>query len=716
MRPDNLSARENDQDLPAALASPARGRFRPRLRGLNFRAALTSRRVGHAAAVLFFVALALWLSNPWLRNDLFIYGDYPGQFFRAWSLVDLQWPDQHRLFGWNPYWYAGYPELQFYPPGASLFVLALKGLGLGMLPTVSAFELSIVASYVFPALTFYYALVRLGFNQRAAFLAGLFGLTFPGVVGGYTSVMVGMLGTRLSFGLDALVFAWGICALRGRENRWTLLAMGALALEIYTHPYHAINIAAGLGIYALVFSSPRLRSLLQVILIGAGAAALDGMWLLPLLGHSDSAIATIQATFDQAWRQLFEQIPIIYFPLAAIALLTVRRSTVRTLGILAAAIAAFVFFGHVVLIDRLQIYRFDPVRFIGEYNFSFVWLAAIGADRLLTYAEGFYEGLFHRSAWASRASGAVLVLISVVPAALSFQEYWTSNPEPHFLSEATRSYKLNEFWDTLRGKPGRVLFTSFYTQLHALGGEPFPTTIASLTPFFSSREIIGGTFTHWSPIAADVVMGRSRPPALEGLVELQDDVRLFGMDWASMQEDTLLAWCQRLDISTVVATSDDVNARTFLDASQHFRPYYNNGLFFLYRLEGYVPAPAQAQNADVTVTKADSGLDIHVAEARPGAVLNVKTFDYPLWTAAAAPTGTLLHVSADRWRLIRVDLPVGSNYDVILTYKEGLFEFAGYALTLLAAAVYIGAWANTFGLGQHLHAAGRKQPALDAVD
>lgn len=673
--------------------------------------------VRHTAALFFLFSLAFWLAHSWLGNDLFIYGDYPGQFFRAWSLVDVQWPDRHRLFDWNPYWYAGYPELQFYPPGQALLVLLVKGLGLGMLSTVSAFQFSIFLSYFFPALTFYYALIHLRFSQRAAFLGGLFGLTFPAGVGGYTSVMVGMLGTRLSLGLDALVFAWGISAMRGRGDRWTLLAMGALALEIYTHTYHAIAITVGLGLFALVFGRPRPRSLLQVFLIAGGAAAMDSMWLLPLTAHADSVVPTIQATLDQGWRQLVEQVPVIYFPLAALALLAVRRPAVWTLGLLAAATAAFVFFGHLVLIDRLHLYRVDPIRFIGEYNFSSVWLAAIGADKILTYIESWATRFNRRPAWAALAAGAFLVVISVVPAAISFQDYWTRNPEPHFLSEATQSYNLQELWDKLRAQPGRVLFTSFYTQLHAHGGEAFPTTIAALTPEFTSREIIGGTFTHWSPIAADVVTGRSKPAVLEGLVERNDDVQLFGMDWAAMREDTLLAWCERLDISTVVATTDDLNARSFLDASRHFKPYYNNGLFFLYKVESIVPAPAQAQNADVAVTHVDStGLDVHVSEARSGAVLNVKMFAYPLWRATVTSTGAPLQVSADRWGRIRVDLPVGSDYNVKLSYSEGLFEFAGYALTLVAVTAYIGAWATILGLRQRLHAAGRKQEALEAVD
>jgi hypothetical protein len=103
------------------------------------------------------------------------------------------------------------------------------------------------------------------------------------------------------------------------------------------------------------------------------------------------------------------------------------------------------------------------------------------------------------------------------------------------------------------------------------------TTISALTPLFSKRPLIGGTYSHWSP---------PDPPALWGRVEEQDDQVLFGVPVPDLTDEQLLAYCRRLNITALVATSDDFQTRTLLDASPHFQSYYNNGLYFVYQRLG----------------------------------------------------------------------------------------------------------------------------------
>ena len=43
------------------------------------------------------------------------FDDHPGQLYRLWHVV-TRGPAP---WAWNPDWWAGYPELQFYPPGAA---------------------------------------------------------------------------------------------------------------------------------------------------------------------------------------------------------------------------------------------------------------------------------------------------------------------------------------------------------------------------------------------------------------------------------------------------------------------------------------------------------------------------------------------------------------------------------------------------------------------
>src|SRR5512136_154291 len=107
-----------------------------------------------------------------LRNDLYLYADNPGQFARLWFAADYTLPTQGRLIGWVPFWYAGSPELQFYPPGAVLLGLLIKALSLGLLPTVAAYQLTMVVAYLLPAVTAYAFVRWAGFGRAGATLAG----------------------------------------------------------------------------------------------------------------------------------------------------------------------------------------------------------------------------------------------------------------------------------------------------------------------------------------------------------------------------------------------------------------------------------------------------------------------------------------------------------------------------------------------------------------
>jgi len=132
-----------------------------------------------------------------------------------------------------------------------------------------------------------------------------------------------------------------------------------------------------------------------------------------------------------------------------------------------------------------------------------------------------------------------------------------------------------------------VWFTSFYTRLNARGTESFPTTLAALTPLFSNRQMMGGTFSHWSPIGALMWTGTLDPPALWGLPEDRDDRALFGVPLEKLSDAQVYDYCRRFNITTIVAGVNDFHTRTFLDASPHFQSYYNNGYFFVYRVKEY---------------------------------------------------------------------------------------------------------------------------------
>jgi len=55
-----------------------------------------------------------------LGGGLLAFDDHPGQLYRLYHVVTLGWAPW-RL---NPGWWAGYAELQYYPPGAVQSVAA----------------------------------------------------------------------------------------------------------------------------------------------------------------------------------------------------------------------------------------------------------------------------------------------------------------------------------------------------------------------------------------------------------------------------------------------------------------------------------------------------------------------------------------------------------------------------------------------------------------
>src|SRR5205823_462021 len=97
--------------------------------------------------------------------------------------------------------------------------------------------------------------------------------------------------------------------------------------------------------------------------------------------------------------------------------------------------------------------------------------------------------------------------------------------------EATaRGLRLPELWRTLEtAPPGRVLFVRSGVPL-VYGGDWWRphTHVTALTPVGSGRDIVHGTFTHPSPIAALVYRGDAGRGAITQLAEQLDGRTLFG--------------------------------------------------------------------------------------------------------------------------------------------------------------------------------------------
>ena len=645
------------------------------------------------------LALVAWLIAGFLlRDDVFLYGDHPGHYWLMWYALNVAAPLHHRLIDWIPYWYAGYPELQFTPPGFVLFGWLLNLVTLGKFTTALIYETVAFLGYALPGWTFYYAVRHLGFDRRAAFAAGVLGLVFPAFFDGAIGLFVGMIGSRLAFALNALLFVWGIDFIEGRGARYGILAGLALAAVMLAHPYHAIGMTLALGLYILARRLPLIRSAARLLSVIAIGCALDAFWLAPLLAYSSSAmIPMLRATLDQTWRILTDSMLLPYVLLAVPALLRarrerdhVRRAVLIVLIALPLILGAGMLAIHLVLIEQLHIYQIDPIRLIGEYYLALIWLAALGISEIGAWFSN-WSGLKIPgaiSAWGVTLLATTLFLIPTWQATTYFQPQ--ANDEPRFVNQAIADYRLNELWETLRATPGRVWFTSYALQLNARGVELFPTTLPALSPLFTDRPLMGGTYSHWSPIAARMWMGDTHPRVLRGLSQDMDDRALFGIPLEKLTDAQLVAECQRYNITAIVASVGDFHTRVFLDASPRFQSYYNNGYFFVYRVKEYENAWTDAQNATVDLLSfADDEITLRVRAAYADASVTVKMYAYPLWRAYT-DAGKPLAITRDDLALMRIALPPGENYTVTLRYEESSAEQVGFLISALSGTFLLG--------------------------
>lgn len=660
------------------------------------------------------LALVAWLAaSAYATGDLFIWGDHPGQFMRFWYPLTTSLPRYGRIVDWNPLWYAGYPELQFYPPGYILLGLAFNFFTLGLLAPERVYSLIPSVALALPAFTAYaflrYALARLGglASRVAGVVAALLALSFTPMWGGTNAVPIGMLGERLAFGLGPLVLLAGWRLVERPNGRRMAAAAILLAAVALLHPFHAPALALAVGLYAAGRGLLMRSGWRAAVHAGADdrpaqrgrgrwawlagwlvlTAALVAWWALPLLVRQSLYAASLvraspAQTQDWLW---FSPVPsLLVAALPALTLLTQRdwrvQATVAALALLIPTVAFGIWADYAVLFQGLGIVALDPIRFIAEYYMAILLLTGVAVGALCS-----------AHLWRAPLLAVALIGLFAVKIAPTVPVAWRDvHDRARIAPETTKSYLLGHpafagLWEALRDDPardGRVLFTSYYLQVAWDDGRTTPTAIKAMTPYFTGREIVGGTFSHWSPVARLLWVGDPWARLLPERVELEDDRSLFGIPWDQMTDAALLEAAQALAVTTIVADADDVNARAMLDAAPHFRRFWDNGHFYLYHVEGDAGSWIAVRNAAASLTaRSPRQWRVAVAQAQPGATLTVKMAPYPLWRAEAA--GRPLTIRTDRYAVQWVELPVGGPYTVTFTYREGWPEWAGLIGTVL---------------------------------
>lgn len=600
------------------------------------------------------------------------FDDHPGQLYRVWHVVT------HGVapWRWNDGWWAGYPELQFYPPAFAYLAALVHALTAGTLPVERAYHTVVWVAYLAPGVATWVLLQRVLGDGWLALPPAFIALTLSagiasGVEGG---VRVGMVAARLAW---ALVPVTLLVLHRRRQEAagpvaWTAPLLAAIVLM---HPAHLPVAAAAIVLAVFTPASDRrARVVAAAGALGLGAL-LTGFWSVPLVARlaETRALAwgdlTLAGLLDALLRH---PLLVVLLGLAAAAIAVARSPIEIVLARLPWVMVVIVALDAVVL-ERLGARWLAADRVADGAWLAVILAAGLGAGRLLERA-----ARASRVPLASLALGAVAVVtvISLPHATLTL---WPRARDWPSLGAITRGLRVDALWTALSGAPrGRILFVRSGVPL--VYGEEWwrpHSHVTAMTPVGAGRAIVHGTFTHPSPIAALVYRGATAGGPITTLAERLDGHSLFGQPLAALDAATLDRVAAPLRISAVVAIEDDLPRLAALDRDPAFARGPGTSPFVVWTRREPVDVPVPLGGGRWRVR----------GGGEPGQWVSAGVTYYPLWRAfdGDTPIPTRRGRSGDlEVRLARRDATID------LTYAPGVPEIAGVGVTILALT----AWAT----------------------
>jgi len=615
-------------------------------------------------APLVLLAYGIAFAAAALGRSLLVYDDHPGQLYRLRHVLTYG----PAPWAWNPGWWAGYPEMQFYPPGAAYVGALLHAAFLGTVSPASIYQALLWIVYLAPGVTAYLLLARVLDSGCLALPGAFVALTLSagvasGVEGG---VHIGMVAARLGWALLPLLpLALGRFVVAG--DALPLAGVVVIAAVVLFHPAHLPTVVAFTLLAALARPEGRrlrIRHAVAALILAAGCTA---FWTLPLG-------ARLASTRALAWGTL--SVPPMPFTLVLVLFALVALRMARTPSEWALARWPWIA-GAIVLLDRLAL---EPL--------GLRWLPADrvvdGAWMALVLAAGLAIGrLVERWPARMRGVGVGVALVAVIAVSLFGRglSLWPERVAWPTYSATERGLRLRALWDRLEAaSPGRVLFIrSAVPLVHGTAWYRPHTHITSLTPVITGRAILHGTFTHPSPVAAYIYRGRSEGGAITELAEQLDGWTLFGHPLADLGRVLDEDLCDRLGIAVVVGLEDDAPALQGLVETGRFTA------------SSVPPFVVYTPRQRVTPLSAlGNGRWRFTARGDPGAWVTARVAYYPLWRAEAdgRPRAVRRGPAEDlEVRLERRDEPITLTYAPGIPERLGVVVSGASGMLLIALAI-----------------------------
>lgn len=610
-----------------------------------------------------------------LGSSLIAFDDHPGQLYRLWHVV-MRGPAP---WTWNPGWWTGYPELQFYPPGFAYAGAALHAVTLGIVSVPAAYQALVWLAYLAPALTVWLLLRRVLGDGWPALPGAFVALTLSaglgsGVEGG---VHIGMVAARLGWAmLPLLPLALGGWMGGKRRFPWSVVLL--VAAIVLTHPAHGPAAVVLVLLAAWCSATPCRAAMARAVAALGLAAGVVAFWGLPLVAHLEHGRAL-------AWGSLSARETPLGHPLAwALVALAAAGSVKQLGGSLLPTTALLRLFPWmmvgIVVLDALGLERLGLRWLPADRVADSAWLAFI-------LAAGVTAGHLINRASADRPHGRVALSLATVVGALLLAlpwhtlTLWPRAAEWPYYESIERGMRLDALWSTLRAAPpGRALFVRSGVPLVYSSEWWRPHShVTAMTPLAAGRAIVNGTFTHPSPVAALLYRGDAGPGAIRELVERLDGRRLFGRALDELDSGVFNAYADRLGVSVVVVLDEDVPRLRALRDNPLFPRATPSPPFVVYTRDSPVSLPHEVAPGRFRLT----------AEAAPDAWLSARMAYYPLWHATSG--GRLTPTRRGALGDLEVRAPhTGAVIDLV--YEPGLAEAAGIVVSVTSLGALAILW------------------------